>query len=331
MVIIGIALGLMVCVAAGARLAQSPRVHPWMRSVPVVTIIVVAVAASSIFWVRGSAPGTESFATQLVEIGLLVLVLCVLGLGAFLFGVNLAGFDPDATAIANRLAVDSTSQQLLDRWTHRIRWRRWIGGVVGLVFALLSGNVDWLLPIALGGVALGSISAELHLCRSQRRHSGSSRVVSLDRRTIRDYIDRRTVYGLATVVAATLFSGAWLAMNQGSGAVLWWTGAALGTVVVAAALISIVVHRRRPALSPELRGADDLLRRIAVSNGIAQPMIAFGFALLASQLAAVESDLALPTAIVAVVVWWRNRRGGLDYVLKNPVKKAHLLAQPQPS
>lgn len=325
MVAVLIVAALLVCMAAGAATAQLPHIVGRLprRTTPVLGLIIVAIAISFVAVARDGAETSQGAAMS--EAAVIAVVLSILGLGAFLFGLNLAGFDPDASSIADRLAIDPTSRQLLSRWTHRVRWRRWVGGVAGVVLALFSGNSGWILFAGIGGAALGSISAQLHLCRPSPRQN---RVVSLERRAVADYIDRRTVIGLVGVSGLTIAVGVWSLVLERPA--VWWLVAGVAAVALTPGLIWLVVHRRRPALSPELHAADDLLRRLAVSNGIAQPVMSLALALVATGLArGGADDAAFVVGCAAVFGWWRNRRGGLDYVLKHPVKTAHLLARPE--
>lgn len=318
-VLFGVLFGLVLL--AGVTGATRPRIStavlrraPWIMAVSLAlfgTIFLYAVPADSRM---SNLERTAQVVGGTVALG-------ALALGIFLFGVNLAGFDPDATSIADKLATDSTSQQLFARWTHRVRWRRWIGGVTGLLIAIVSGgNV---LVGGIGGAALGSLSAELHLCRPQRR---STRVATLERRQMRDYIGSST-YALGAIALIAIGVMAWaMIAGRATTATMWWASLALIAMVIAAVMTWRVVMRRRPALATELIAADDLLRRLAVTNGIAHPMISAGLVLLSTGFARSDLDaLAFVFGLGAVVVWWRNRRGGLDYLLKRPAKAAHLI------
>lgn len=325
MLAITIVVGLLLCMVAGSSAAQWPAVtRRFVRHVPTGTIVIAAAIAGPALFLL---PPTG--ATTAVQVVVGIALVGALGLGAFLFGVNLAGFDPDAGTIASRLAVDEASQRLLSRWTHRVRWRRWIGGTSGVVLAVFSSNPTWLIFAGLTGAALGSISAEFHLCRPSPT---ARRVVSLERRQMRDYLTRWSVAELAFVLMLAVAASIIVSIDQQRLATPGWLVGAIGVVALALAMIGLVVHRRRPALSQELRAADDLLRRLAISNGIAAPMASVGLMAIATGLHQHGFEgAAIVVGFLAIIGWWRNRRGGLDYVLKHPVRAAHLLTASNPA
>jgi len=107
------------------------------------------------------------------------------------------------------------------------------------------------------------------------------------------------------------------------------------TLLIAVTMISAVAVRRRPALSPQMRAADDLLRRLSVTNGIALPLSAAGFALLAvgwrsigAEPTEIEEWLNFAFGLAAIVSWWLNRRAGVDYLLRHKPRPEHELVLP---
>ena len=247
-------------------------------------------------------------------------VLAVAGV-LFLLGLNLAGHDPDANRIARRLSREPVSQQLLTRWLARARWRRWLGGFLGVLaglFALDNGS-GWgrLLVLGLGGILVGSASAELHHLRPAR--DAGPRAADLTRRHLGDYTERPEQRVLALVAVASLAALGAGFLGAGAGT-RWWAGAALAVVVVVMAFQWRIVIRPRPALPAELRAADDLLRRLAVSRGVARPGLALGLALLGQASAAAGvAGLAALCWLAALAAWWLGRRLGLDRLLRQPV------------
>lgn len=66
-----------------------------------------------------------------------------------------------------------------------------------------------------------------------------------------------------------------------------------------------VVVRRRPALSPDLRGADDMIRRLAATRGFARPGIAAAIAALAYALQPEGSPMDwVQLGLLLVAVGW---------------------------
>lgn len=327
MILTFVIAGLTMALLAGALLSQRPRFGRRLRrGFP--SILAAAVAGvGSVFLLSTRAPASNGSSTP--ELALQVfggaLIISICALGVFLVGVNLAGFDPDASVIADRLAVDETSQKLMSRWVHRVRWRRWIGGVAGVVAAVLSGNAGALIFVGIAGAAAGSVSAEIHLCRPQRP---TTRVANLEQRQLRDYVDRSSSCALVAVAMVAVALIVWAASVDAARSTIWWALGALVSVGFAATMMVMVVTRRRPALSVELNAADDLRRRLAVTNGIAHPMIAVGLVLLCASFTASDNGgLAFVVGLASVMVWWKNRRGGLDYLLKQPAKPAHLMTR----
>ncbi|MDH4366387.1 MAG: hypothetical protein OEY70_20080, partial [Acidimicrobiia bacterium] len=175
--------------------------------------------------------------------------------------------------------------------------------------------------------------AELHHWR--RPDGGGARAADLTRRRLSDYTAPGEQWLLgavatgAVVLAASDLAGVPArTTDRGPG---WpWAGAALGVVAVVAAMQWRIVSRRRPALPPELRRADDLARRLAVSRGMAQPGLALALTLLAEALT--RLGLGLVAAIcwlLAVGVWLGTRRLGLDKLLSAPaLEPAPAMAEP---
>jgi hypothetical protein len=82
-----------------------------------------------------------------------------------------------------------------------------------------------------------------------------------------------------------------------------------------------VATRARPALSPTLTRADDLVRELAICRGLARPATFLALALLARAAFALRPTLGLAGSLLgfaawcyAFTLWWHNRRLGLDFL-----------------
>lgn len=270
------------------------------------------------------AGSTDDDAVGLSAVGLIVigLLLAVLVTGVVRLAVLLAGVDPDAQSIADRMAIDADGRRLLARWLERTRWSRNLGGCAGLVWWVLGTSMQGdVLLYGVGGVALGSMAAQLH----HVRRSPGPRTASLDRRTLADYLpvaQRRRMIGVAGI-AATMSVCA-LALD-GTTAAAPWAAGALAVLGAAHAVQLRVAGRSRPALASGLVETDDLARTLAVDRGLAAPatycalaFIAHGAGHLEPALGGVAGVIAAGAWIYALVAWWRNRRLGLDHVLALP-------------
>lgn len=254
---------------------------------------------------------------------LLALLVVVLGGSAAL----LSGVDPEADAIADRLVDEPDQQLLLARWLRRTRWARNVGGMAGLIWWLLATQGrGQLLVFGLGGVALGSMAAQLH----QVRQGSGMRTASLEHRSVSGYATVATqrqlliiAIGAVVLVVIALFAVVGTDRGEPSGrAPLWWAVAALAVLAVGAGLQRTVARRPRPALATGLRYADDLARILAIGRGLGEPTAFLAAAMLAVGFLAAESTIGWPAGIVAlglqmyaVVTWWQNRRLGLHHLV----------------
>ncbi|MEZ5407310.1 MAG: hypothetical protein R2761_04745 [Acidimicrobiales bacterium] len=339
----GWAIGSVLAVVAGASLLagvwsadrseRAGRTGRWgrvlvLRGYP---LLIVVIGLGVLFVVPASVvEGEGGWSGSNIVSVLVAIVVTLLGAFAlFVLGRNLAGHDPDAGRIAARLSGDEPSRLLLTRWLQRVRWRRWLGGFLGVLSALLlsvDGSGPNIVLSGFAGIMLGSLSAELHHWR--RPDGGGARAADLTRRRLSDYTSPGEQWLLgaaamgAVILAATDLAGTTAhTTDRGPG---WpWAGTALGVVAGVVAMQWRIVTRRRPALPPELRRADDLARRLAVSRGMAQPGLALALALLAE--ASTRVGLGLVAAVcwlLAVGVWLGTRRLGLDKLLSAPPANA---------
>ena len=286
------------------------------RGLPLIVGLFV-VAISGVLFARGatSGDGSMSFGHFLVVGLVLALVIVVV----MWFGVMLAGVDPDAAVIAEELASAPDQRRLLSRWLQRSRWARNVGGLSGITWWVLGTSTHGdLLLCGVGGIAIGSMTAELH---HVRRFSGP-RTASLDRRSVSDYLPvggRRRMLVVALLSMAMIVGG--VVLDHAGSAVPW--GLVSFLVVVAAHLVQRrVAGRPRPALAAGLRHADDLARQLAIDRGLAQPATYCALALLAHGSVDLEPSLggaaiamSIGAWLYALYAWWQNRRLGLDSLM----------------
>ncbi len=230
------------------------------------------------------------------------LVLALAGLAfLFLLAVNLSGRDPDAEARALVVAPDPLSAALFARWMRRSRHFRFVGGLAGGIMGLAFADGS-LMPVLIGilaGIAVGGAAAEIH---SVGRRESAPQSADMSVRHLRDYVTRTDSVALALVAGAAvvMIAGAVLGLVGGNG-IVWASATALLAVGGAASMQWAVSVRRRPALSPDLRRADDLMRRLAATQGFTRPAIAFALMMLSQGLATLGNSIAVT---VAVLILW---------------------------
>jgi len=239
---------------------------------------------------------------------------------------HLAGIDHEATDIAAGLATDPEQQRLLARWLQRARWTRWIGGFCGVLAWLFATNAraDVLL-FGAAGIALGAVAAELHHLRRAR----GPRTARLEVRTVNDYLmpyDARQMLLVAVVAVVLAIASVW---SNHSRSATWWALAAVVVLGLFRLAQWRVATRARPALSPSLTRADDFVRELAIGRGLARPATFLALALVARAGFALRPTIDVLGSVIgivawcyAVVLWWHNRRLGLDYLrdeLRQPI------------
>ena len=235
--------------------------------------------------------------------------------------------DPAASAIAARLGEKPEQQLLVARWLGRSRWYRNVGGVAGVLCGFFIGGFGGLVLVGLIGLTFGSLAAELHLLRPDRisgtRPTGP-RVAGLERRSLRRYWDPARQLALAAAGAA----GVWLLLANRVGLVddlrVPWV---VGVVMIVGSALFLqwrVATRPRPALPGSLRSADDLIRSLAVTHGIANPAITLALAFLGQGLSDTATGLSVMAWLTALALYWRFRRLGLDHLLDEPPLAARM-------
>jgi hypothetical protein len=239
-------------------------------------------------------------------------------------------------------ASTPAGRALMRRFISRSRRFRLVGGLIGIGISLVitatrsdaSGSITIGLLPALAGAVAGSIVAEAFRTRPVR----GPRTASLGIRQDVDYSDPTADVreGIIAVIATGI---ALAAVAQGT-----WGAVGLFVVILSAGVLRRwaqhrVALRGRPALDPDLARADDQVRRMAVRNGLARPMVTL-MALLASTQAAllgagyeeasmpgqVAGLLSLALAVVGVVWWWTNRNFGSPSINRGRKTSMALLA-----
>lgn len=228
-----------------------------------------------------------------------------------------AGVPPTPAAVA-----------LLERWRNRARrWRSTLAVPTVLctlgASVVLRGSIDvgigahpaWADPLLTGllSVFLGAIAAELH---HLRHRTEGPRVADLTPRDVSTHLPpgaRRRLVGLAVVASiATLLAG-----TVGERRLPVLGVLALIVVVLVPVVQRGIVVRGRPAVTADLRIADDAVRTLAVRSvdeAGAGAVLLLAAWQLASTYAAVEAPLAVTVllvvgqfaAVVSAVVWWRR-------------------------
>lgn len=322
-IIVAIPIAIYLGLRAGKTPARRRAVMTWIARHRIKLFIslslVLVVSVSLLFFARSTLePASPEAMPSLVgDLAIVTAVLVLLGLLLLTMSLSLAGVDPDADEFASAAAPGELGERLLRRWLHRVRWRRWVGGLVGMLsgptISLLFESVDLgFVYSGLVGLTLGSLSSELHHIRRGR---DSARVADLTVRHISDYANSTDQKALGVCGAAAVATLAYALVSPAS---TGWAVGAVAVLLVAIAMQQRVALRRRPALTTELREADDLLRAIAISRGIARPAIALalasiGIALAPSDTAAAEI-VETVVWIAALVVWWTNRGLGLKSI-----------------
>ncbi len=249
----------------------------------------------------GGGPNTAA-------IGLLILLA-----GAVVtLGLNLAGYDAQSGPIAEQISPSDSGQALVERWMRRSRYYRYVGGAVGFVLGvgfMVNGDASPALLGLLGGIALGGAMAELHVLR---RRGDGARVADMSVRNVDDYTLRSDSIALAVAALGGLFLGAISLFGSADGGLvpLAWGATAITVVIAVMALQRLVVTRARPALSADMREADDVLRYLAATQGFTRPAIAVALLSLAFGVASLGDDLDLLVLALGVggIVWYVRSR-----------------------
>ncbi|MDY7106459.1 MAG: hypothetical protein S0880_35210 [Actinomycetota bacterium] len=262
---------------------------------------------------------------------------------AVLLGVAGVALTAGRSAAALAAGADPTpaGRQLVERFIERSRrWRR--NGALAGILAMITVAVvaeteltgrsalagDMLSPLygfvplwtPLAGAVLGGVLAEGHRVRP-----GGRRVASLEVRDVDDYRDRVAHRRIALVASASagaaLAGAAWGAAVAASVAGFAVIG---GLVAAQRWTIRWIALRPRPAVSGDLRRADDLVRRLAAAGGVGRPTATLAALVASAQYHAIATSDAAPTDVAggaqvaslvllaaAVTWWWSNRDLGL--------------------
>lgn len=231
----------------------------------------------------------------------------------FILGLNLAGHDPDADSRALSLDPDPVNAELLSRWMKRSKHFRFVGGMVGSIvgFGLLDNNVTPVILSLLAGIALGGALAELH---SLRRRPSMARSADMAPRRLDQYVSRIDTIALVAVGvgALAIMAGALVGGRPNGGSVVFASLGALAIVGATSIMQRLVVLRPRPALPADLKRADDLMRRLAATQGFTRPAIALAIGLLATALTSVGTgpgySILAVVLLVLATAWYVSSR-----------------------
>lgn len=285
------------------------RYLPWFAGVILLALFVI------VFGMARMAPGETSMVASVLVVALMIVLLFF---ACIVLSAALAGVDAGADDLARLLTSDALAERLMERWLHRVRWRRWVAGLLGLIVGLfLSSSVNedlasaaFVYP-ALASVSVASISAELHLLRGRSR---TSRIAELSVRQLREYANRVDQTVMTVVALAAFATAVWalLLSEEAGGLVAAWSGVAMAVVLAAFLMQRQVVERARPAVTPELRAADDLLRSLAVSRGVARPAISLALVTIGVAFRPTEHEgLEAIAWVLGLGFWWFNRGLGI--------------------
>lgn len=279
-------------------------------------VMLLAAALIPVTVSDGSDRSTNTTVWLVLTLGMLFTILFYVLLS---LGLQFAGVDSDAPTIARHLAAEPEQQRLLQRWLERARWARFVGGFAGVVAWFLGTQTHGdLLVLGTGGIAAGAVLAELH----HIRRPAGPRTARLDVRTVADYLTRTDARRMIAVAAAATVTALVGVASAETRSATWWALGALVALGIARVAQHRVATRARPALSPSLTRADDLARELAIGRGLARPFTFFALALVARSCFALEPSidglaplLGVAAWLCAFVLWWQNRRLGLDFLL----------------
>lgn len=269
-----------------------------------VLLLLVPIAAAFLIF---RSPSDGAFITAaVVWFGLLAV-----GIVALL--ANLAGLDPQSAQIAEDITSNELKQRLVERWLRRSRHYRYVGGAVGFVVGLGfvdNGGLEMVYGL-FAGIALGGALAELHVLRPR---SAGVRAADLTSRELRDYTSPSDTFALVAIAVVGLATclAAVLTTEASTGRSVALSVVAITIVALTYGLQRVVTTRPRPAVTQELRDADDLLRHLAATQGFARPAIAVSLMTLALAVGALGTNELLDLAAFAIglagVIWYVRSR-----------------------
>lgn len=236
-------------------------------------------------------------------IAVVLLSLAAVGV-VFVLAVNLSGRDPDAETRALHVAPDPLAAALFARWLRRSKHFRFVGGLSGATLGVAFAENGNLVPVLVGlltGIAVGGAVAEVHFFG--RRPAGS-RSADISRRRLSNYVTRSDTAALITItVVVFAMTAIAVAGRSDQPKPLWSVLAALAAVLATASMQWAVVVRQRPALSVDLRRADDLMRRLAVTQGFTRPAIAFALVMVSQSLTTFGNSTTITVAVIALWIF----------------------------
>ncbi len=234
-----------------------------------------------------------------------------------------SGADPNAEVIARRLTTGHLEQELVTRWLQRSRWSRNVGGITGFLAGLLllisENPIGMAVTGGIAGIAVGSLLAESHLLSTDERSADQRRVVDLRPRRPSDYWQpKRQLLLILVGLAAASVATAEIIGDDTIEVSSRWSTAAAATVAAAMIFQWRIANRRRPALPESLRSADDLIRHLAITRGVADPALMCSLVFLAKATHPGHATVSALLWLAALRVFWTNRRLGLDWLMDQP-------------
>ena len=225
--------------------------------------------------------GSPSPIAGVWQVAIAVVIVTFIGLQ---LAALLVGVDADAPTRAQNLTDDRYTTPLFERWLRRSRHFRRVGALSGTIlgWGLGGGDPGFLIIGGLAGMAAGGAGAELRSPQPTTGHQGNlTRVAELRRRRLGDYTTRADIVALFVLGTITFGLSAWAALTGTS--LVEMALAAMPPLLVltlSALALRSVVYRSRPALDHRLTAADDLMRRLAATQGFLRPSIALAIILV---------------------------------------------------
>lgn len=219
-------------------------------------------------------------------------LLLVLGLAVALVAVVARGraYDParDAAWIAGAVPVGRAEAEVYARYLERHRAHRRVGGLFGVLFALVVG-LAWYTEVRVGvggrspladplfcgiaGALLGALSAETYRLRLPRAGTATPGAPGAPRGAVAASLaprpelpGRRHVVGAWALAAAGAVGGAVLLAATGDAGALAVAVLGAGVVALCGVTRRAVRHRRRPALSSDAAVVDARIRGFAAGS-----------------------------------------------------------------
>jgi hypothetical protein len=187
-----------------------------------------------------------------------------------------------------------------------------------LAWILATNGKGDVLVFGTAGIALGAVAAELHHLRRAR----GPRTARLEVRTVDDYLLPYDAGQMTIVALVALVLGVATVWSARTRPATWWALVSVAVIALTRLAQWRVATRARPALSPSLTRADDLVRELAIGRGLARPATFLALALIARAGFALRPTIGILGGLIGIVawfyaytLWWHNRRLGLDFMV----------------